>query len=462
MSAGDEAGAAGRAAAARVLDRVIHDGRSLDVALAEISAEMPEEERPALMALSYGTLRRHLHHRHLLARLLDRPLKPRDHLLEALLSVGLRQLWDGSRPPYAVVSASVAATRRLGRADAAGLVNAVLRRYQRERPGLEQALRANDEARYSLPDWLIRAVRTDWPEHWRAVLENLHAHPPLWLRADLSRTTAGDTVDRLQAAGLAATGIEGFPAALRITRPVPVAAIPGFDRGLLSVQDAGAQLAAPLLLGPERPAAGLRVLDACAAPGGKTAHLAELGDGRLELWALDISESRLERLRTDLRRLGREAQVRVVHGDAARPDTWWDGAPFDRILLDAPCSGTGVIRRHPDIPFLRRPSDTEAMAARQRALLEALWPLLRPGGRLLYATCSVLRAENSGTVQPFLGAHRDAQWLTDPEARLRVPGLREAGPGHQLLPDGATDGFYYALMARLPDHAPPTARTEGS
>lgn len=455
----DGAGAAGRAAAARVVDRVVHDGRSLDAALAEIAGELAAGSRPALMALVYGTLRWHLHHRHLLARLLARPLRPRDHLLEALLSVGLRQLRDRSQPSYAVVSAAVAAARSLGRADAAGLVNAVLRRYLREREDLEQALRSCDEARYSLPDWLIRSIRADWPDHWRGVLESFQAHPPLWLRVDLSRTTAGETLEELRAAGLEASPLEGTPSALRLAAPAPVAELPGFDQGLISVQDAGAQLAAPLLLGTERPPAGLRVLDACAAPGGKTAHVAELGDGQLDLWALDIADARLDRLRANLKRLGRGAQVEVLQGDAARPADWWDGRPFDRILLDAPCSATGVIRRHPDIPFLRRPSDIPAFQARQRELLESLWPLLRPGGRLLYVTCSVLHAENAGVVAGFLDSHADARQLSIGDDLPSFPGLRAANLGCQLLPDGPTDGFYYALMMRVPDPVPPVVRT---
>ena len=431
------AGALTRALAARAVAAVLARGQTLDTALETLLGgtdqdvrHLPDRDRAQVRALAFGAVRSHHRHRALLKELLDRPLKPGDCTLEALLSVGLFQLADPEQPDHAAVSATVAATRLLGLERAAGLVNASLRRYQREAPGLLDRLRADPAGWYSHPAWLLDRLRADWPDHWQEIAAANQRHPPLWLRVNRNRASVRDYAARLAAElGLSATPLPGFPDALKLESAVPVERLPGFAEGQASVQDAASQLAAQLLA-PEQ---GMRVLDACAAPGGKTAHLLEYAGGQLDLTALDISGSRLTRVESNLRRLGLRATVLV--GDATEPATWWDGRPFDRILVDAPCTATGVIRRHPDIKLLRRVEDVPGLVSRQRLLLERLWPLLGPGGKLLYSTCSLLRAENQELVADFLAAG----------AAQLEPGT--TGPGLQLLPgDRDTDGFYYALM----------------
>lgn len=441
MMTGAASGAPARAAAATAVDAVLHHGRDLDRALAGACARL--EPRPASQAraLAYGALRWHCRHAPIIAALLDRPPRRRDRVLLALLSTGIFELVDGRQPDYAAVSATVAAARLLGHGRAAGLVNASLRRFLRERDGLLAAALEDPAARYAHPAWLIEQVRDDWPADWEAILAAAQAPPPLWLRVNRLRSDPATAAERLAAAGIEAVAVPGFPDGLRIDAARPVEALPGFAAGELSVQDAAAQLAAELL----DAAPGMRVLDACAAPGGKACHLLERAGGSLECVAVDRSAARLGRVAENLARLGLTASLMAA--DAARPGDWWDGRPFDRILVDAPCTGTGVIRRHPDIRFLRRPDDIAASAALQDRLLRALWPLLAPGGRLLYATCSVLAAENRCVVQAFLAGQADARALDalDP----RVTAYRDA-TGATLLPGGGadTDGFYYGLMMR--------------
>jgi len=431
------AGGLTRALAARAVAGVLARGQTLDAALETLLAgtdpgirSLADRDRAQVRALAFGAIRGHHRHRALLQVLLDRPLKGRDCTLEALLSVGLFQLADPEQPDHAAVSATVEATRLLGQERAAGLVNASLRRYQREAPALLDRLRAEPAAWHSHPAWLLEQLRTDWPEHWQQIAAANQQHPPLWLRVNRNRVSVADYAAQLAAElGLRATPLDGFPDALKLDAAVPVQRLPGFADGLVSVQDAASQLAAHLLA----PEPGMRVLDACAAPGGKTGHLLEHAGGQLDLTALDISAERLTQVESNLRRLGQRATVLV--GDATEPATWWDGRLFDRILLDVPCTATGVIRRHPDIKLLRRAADVPALVGRQRLLLERLWPLLKPEGRLLYSTCSLLRAENQEQVGRFL-----AQF----PARLE-PGTPH--PGLQLLPgERDTDGFYYALM----------------
>ena len=438
------AGALTRALAARAVAGVLSRGQTLDVALDVVldaglaggggdldAGQLPDRDRAQVRALAFGAVRSHLRHRALLQELLDRPLKPGDGTLEALLSVGLFQLADPEQPDHSAVSATVAATRLLGQERAAGLVNASLRRYQREAPALLDRLRTLPAAWYSHPDWLLNQLRADWPDAWQEIAAANQRHPPLWLRVNRNRTSRGDYAARLGAElGLITTTLPGFPDALKLESAVPVQRLPGFAEGLVSVQDAASQLAAHLLA-PEQ---GMRVLDACAAPGGKTAHLLECASGELELTALDISAERLKQVESNLRRLGQRATVLL--GDATKPATWWDGQPFDRILVDAPCTATGVIRRHPDIKLLRRAADVPELVRRQRQILECLWPLLKPGGKLLYSTCSLLRAENQALVADFVATGAAQFEPSTPD------------PGLQLLPgDRDTDGSYYALMS---------------
>jgi 16S rRNA (cytosine967-C5)-methyltransferase len=433
-------GALTRALAARAVAAVLVRGQTLEAALNAVLTggtegdpdirQLEDRDRAQVHALAFGAVRGHHRHQALLQELLDRPLKGDDRLLEGLLSVGLFQLADPDQPDYAAVSATVAATRLLRQERAAGLVNASLRRYQREAPQLLERLRADAGSWHSHPAWLLQQLRTDWPDRWQEIVAANQQHPPFWLRVNRNRASVADYAARVTTElGIGTSLLPGVPDALKLETAVPVQRLPGFAEGLVSVQDAASQLAAPLLA----PKPGMRVLDACAAPGGKTTHLLECAGGDLDLTALDISAERLAQVDSNLQRLGHRATL--VVGDAADPASWWDGQPFDRILVDAPCTATGVIRRHPDIKLLRRAADVPGFTSRQRLLLKRLWPLLRPGGTLLYATCSLLRAENQELVAGFLAAG---------VARL-LP--ETPAPGLQLLPgDRDTDGFYYALM----------------
>jgi 16S rRNA (cytosine967-C5)-methyltransferase len=434
------AGALTRALAARAVAGVLARGQTLDAALETVLGgsepgvrALPDRDRAHVRALAFGAIRSHHRHRALLKLLLNKPLQGEDRTLEALLSVGLFQLADPGQPDHAAVSATVAASRLLGQDRASGLVNAALRRYQREAPALLARLQENPAAWHSHPPWLLERLRTDWPAEWQAIVAANQQRPPLWLRVNRQRANAGEYARRVEAElGVAAVALPGFPDALRLESAVAVQRLPGFADGLVTVQDAASQLAAPLLA----PEPGMRVLDACAAPGGKTTHLLELVAGRLDLTAVDVSAERLALVESNLRRLGLDATLLV--GDATDPAAWWDGQPFDRILVDAPCTATGVIRRHPDIKLLRRADDVAGFVQRQRQLLKQLWPLLAPGGKLLYSTCSLLPAENQAVVAGF---------LAEGAARLEP---QTPAPGLQLLPgDRDTDGFYYALMGAV-------------
>lgn len=432
-----------RAVAATAVHAVVAEGRSLDDAFAEGGInELPARERAFVKALSFGTLRVHLRNQALLAQLLDKPIRRKDAVVAALLSVALHELIDSPAPEYAVVSAAVDATRALRKPALRGLVNAILRRFQRERAQRLAAV-SDESARCNYPQWLIDAARADWPDEWQEILQAGNEQAPMWLRVNAARNERDDYNAKLAAAGLDVVSTpSAFPNALRLSNAVPVGDLPGFADGACSVQDAASQLAADLL----DASPGMRVLDACAAPGGKTCHLLERAGNELQLVALDNSAARLERVRENLTRL--QLSATVICGDALEPDSWWDGQPFDRILVDAPCSATGVIRRHPDIRFLRRADDIAALQGTQSAMLRALWPMLREGGRLVYSTCSFLRAENDAVVGDFLQQEASARSL-DTEPLLTAPFAVRTLHGMQLLPGReATDGFYYALMER--------------
>jgi 16S rRNA (cytosine967-C5)-methyltransferase len=410
-------------------------GRSLTDALERCAPAL----RPGAQALSFHAMRWLGAAQVLRALLVPKAPAP---ALDALLLTALALLWPAGGRPYAahtVVDEAVAAARRRG-PRAAPFVNAVLRRFLRECGTLVEVARRDECAAYNHPLWWIERLRSDWPAETPRLLEADQQHPPMTLRVNARRADAQAVLQRLQAVGIDAVATAAHTVVLLTPRPVQ--ALPGFAEGLLSVQDAAAQRAAPLLLEglPRAPQGVPRVLDACAAPGGKTAHLLELAD--LDLLALDIDARRLDRVGATLDRLGLHAERRV--GDAARPQDWWDGRPFDAILLDAPCSASGVVRRHPDVRWLRRAGDIDALARTQARLLDALWPLLRPGGRLLYCTCSVFRAEGQDQIDAFL------QRCSEPRPRLDP-----ASPGHLLpLPDNESDaagvapadGFFYALL----------------
>lgn len=431
-------GARARAAAARVVQAVLGPGRSLTEALEQLDPLDQERDRPLVQELSYGALRLLPRLRAIVAQLLSKPLKPEDGDLEALILIGIYQLLATRIPPHAAVASSVAATRVLGKGWAAKLVNALLRRFQRERETLLAHADKRDESRWLFPTWLLERLQTEWPQDWQEIVAASNTQAPLWLRVN---PLAGDRdayLRQLAAAGIAAQPAPQAPQGLVLDQPLPMARLPGFAVGRVSIQDANAQLAAPLL----GVLPGERVLDVCAAPGGKTAHLLELAEGQLDLIALDIDPQRLDRVRDNLRRLSLEAAFRV--GDATEPGGDWAQGTYDRILLDVPCSATGVIRRHPDIKWLRRPGDIEALCARQARMLDAIWPLLAPGGTLVYVTCSLLPDENERQIRAFLSRHDDAS---------EVPILEDWGlartSGRQTLPMvGGGDGFYFARLCK--------------
>jgi len=434
-------GARARAVAAEVVDAVATGGQSLDAAIARLESRVGPDDRSLLRMLCYGTLRNYWQLQHWIGQLINRPLKKRDSVINALLAVGLFQLCDTRIPDHAAVSQTVEAARQLRRPKLAGLLNACMRRFQRE--NLAQMRGGDDEILWNHPQWFIDRLRDDWPDDVEAILDANNARAPMWLRANSSRQSAADYCERLAAIDLEADVLEGVPDAVRLAEPQAVDKLPGFVDGDASVQDAAAQIAARWVM-EKSPA---RVLDACAAPGGKSGHLLELGGDDFDLTAIDNDADRIERVRENHERLGRNATITVA--DASNPGEWWDGTLFDAVLLDAPCSATGVIRRHPDIKLLRRASDIDDLSALQRAILSALWPLVAPGGRLLYVTCSVLAAENDHVVRDFLEANDDA------EENPVLPNnnihdlMRRKACGYQVLPGTAgIDGFYYACLEK--------------
>ena len=421
--------------------RAVRGGRSLN----EVLAEVPAHLRPGVQALTFHALRHLGAASQALRGLAPKAPAPR---VEALLCVALALLWPSERPAYAthtLVDQAVAAARRRT-PGAAAFVNAVLRRFVREREAVVAQALQSPVAAWNHPAWWIEQLQRDWPQHWQALLAAANPHPPMTLRINRRRCSGAAYVQRLAAAGLQARLLDD-PAfggqAVVLARPNAVQALPGFAEGEVSVQDASAQRAALLLAADGGLPAGARVLDACAAPGGKTAHLLELAD--LELLALDQDPQRLARVGDTLQRLRLQAELKA--GDAGQPAAWWDGRPFDAILLDAPCSASGIVRRHPDIRWLRRASDLPQLAAQQARLLQALWPLLKPGGRLLYATCSVFKCEGQQQIDAFLQRHGAASAALHPASPghlLTVPDNRGEAAGSEVL----HDGFYLALILK--------------
>jgi 16S rRNA (cytosine967-C5)-methyltransferase len=430
----------------------VQAGRSLSDVLPQVAADL----RPAVQALSFEVLRRLGGAQAVRSQLAPRTPPARvDHLLLSAIAL----LWPQPSPPYpahTLVDQAVAAARERTPA-AASFVNAVLRRFLREREARVAEAERDPVAAWNHPAWWITRLRQDWPAQWQALLAAAAERPPMVLRVNARRGSAADYVRRLEAQGLPAWEL-GDPAlggkAVVLAQPCPVQQLPGFADGDVSVQDASAQRAAPLLLGPAsapgvapqplRP--GARVLDACAAPGGKTAHLLELAD--LDLLALDNDASRLARVRETLERL--RLRATTVCADARQPATWWDGQPFDAILLDAPCSASGVVRRHPDARWLRRPEDVTHLARAQDALLQALWPLLASGGRLLYVTCSVFKAEGQDRIDAFLQRLPPGQAALDGASPGHLgPVTHNTALGPPGRPSTAGDGFYYALIHKL-------------
>ncbi len=429
MSAGVES----RVVAANVLDAVLHRGRSLKAELATALPSLPDPRDRALVeAICFGVLR--IRHRGdaALAAWIPKPLPRRDAPLRALLLAGFAQLDPLGLPEHAAVGATVEAARAMGRAHQSGLVNALMRRAQRD--GLPEG-----DWRDLWPSWLRGKLKADWPDAFESIIAASSAQAPTWLRVNRRHGNREAYRERLQVAGIESTVVESLDDALRIDDSLPVSALPGFADGDVSVQDGAAQQVADALAPP----VGGRVLDACVAPGGKAAHLLER-DPTLRLVALDIDEARLGKVRGNFARLGVGQSVELHAADAATPASWWDGEPFDAILLDAPCSATGVIRRQPDVLLHRRDADLVALAALQARLLDASWPLLKPGGVLLYATCSILKDENERQAEAFLQRTPDAVAEPLPEDFGHASGV-----GRQRLPgENGMDGFFHARLRK--------------
>ena len=435
-----------RAVAAEVVDAVVNGGRSLDATVAELEVRVASRDRALLRMLCFGSLRQHWRLNAYVQHLVSKPLRKRDAIVNSLLVIGLYQLADMRIPDHAVLAETVEAARILRRPKLAGLVNACLRRFRRD--NLAALPPENDESRWNHPAWLIEAMQKDWPGDWQAILSANNERAPMCLRVNSARGSVNDYLARLSQAGIAAEKIAGIADAVVLAEPQSVENLPGFVDGDVSVQDGAAQIAARWLLHDRLVGASVhRVLDACAAPGGKSGHLAEIGGDRIALSSLDNDAARLERVAENLHRLGADATI--IAADASNPEEWWDGEKFDSILLDAPCSASGVIRRHPDIKLLRRESDLARLATLQTALLTALWELLAPGGVLLYVTCSVLAVENDGVLGAFLNDHDDASENDVlPNNNIRDL-MRRTACGYQILPGTAgLDGFYYAALQK--------------
>ncbi|MFZ4480090.1 MAG: 16S rRNA (cytosine(967)-C(5))-methyltransferase RsmB [Rhodoferax sp.] len=417
--------------------QAIRSGVSGTAALANVSADL----RPGVQALTFHVLRS-LGRAGALRDLLVKRAPP--PWVDAMLCAALALIWREEDSPYEVftlVNQAVEATKRSPQNSAqASFVNGCLRRFLRERASLVASTDKNPVALWNHPRWWIDRLQKDWPAHWQQILGVNNRHAPMSLRVNLRRTTLSGYLETLRAAGLNAA-IAGS-CGLTLERGVPVQQLPGFAEGLVSVQDGAAQLAAPLLLSGMAAAGPMRVLDACAAPGGKTAHLLEIAD--CQVTALDIDPARCQRIQDTLQRLGLQASI--LTADAADPPAWWDGQLFDAILLDAPCSASGIVRRHPDVRWLRRDSDIAQLALIQAALLNTLWPLLKPLGRLLYCTCSVFRAEGEDQIQTFL-AHNTRATLLPSSGHL----MPQDGANSRSVPDNPAcdhDGFYYALLEK--------------
>ncbi len=413
----------------------VRAGRNLNVVLAEQRARHPQltsQQLGAVNDLSYGTLRFGFQLDCILAELLNKPMQ--DANLRWLLLIALYQLEHTRAAPYAIVDHAVRSAAALGYAHAGGLVNAVLRNFLRKREAVLAKAKHSDVGRFAFPQWWIARLRAQYPQHYAAMLEACNTHPPLTLRVNCRRTTVADFLAELARHDIAAAQTGEW--AVRIQHPVAVERLPGFSAGVVSVQDAAAQFAAPLLDAQN----GMRVLDACAAPGGKTTHLLERAE--LDLVAVDSDASRLARVQQNLDRL--QLKATLVAADVQALGSWWDGRPFERVLADVPCTASGVVRRHPDIKWLRRAVDIARFATQQRAMLEALWQVLASGGKLLYATCSVFDEENTRQIDDFLARHADARRLPLSEA-VSTNGIPEG----QLLPDNEHDGFFYALLQKI-------------
>ena len=426
-----------RQVAIRVLEAVLVKGRSLATARSLVHDKLEARERPLAMELVNGVLRWRFRLEALLAKLLSKSLRKKDVDIQLVLLLALYELTELSSPDYAVVNEAVTQTRRVGKKWASGMVNGVLRSFIRDREALLSSIDEDEVARFSHPRWLIDLVQQDWPQQTVQILDANNRRPPMWLRVNVSKTSVEDYLKKLDAQQIIAVRHPLADAALKLESPMDVSRLPGFAQGLVSVQDAAAQLAAKLL-GAEN---GERVLDLCAAPGGKTCHLLETA-ANIEMTAVELEPLRMQRVQQNLDRLGLHAELIV--GDATDTQSWWDGRMFDRVLVDAPCSASGVIRRHPDIKSLRHADDLDSLTKIQQQILLQAWSMLKPGGALLYVTCSVLKRENELQIAQLMSVREEAV-----EIDIDEPWGNPCAHGRQLLPgDMDGDGFYYARLKK--------------
>ncbi|WP_417534674.1 16S rRNA (cytosine(967)-C(5))-methyltransferase RsmB [Marinobacterium stanieri] len=431
-----------RALAAQVLAPLLRQHGSLSTHLPAHLAHCPERDRALLQQLCYGTMRELFRLEQLANHFLRKPFKQQDLDIHALLLIGLWQLRSSRIPAHATLNETVDACAALNKPWASKLLNAILRRYQREQKQAEEALAQDPAFQWNHPQWMISKLQHNWPEHWQSILQANDQQAPMTLRVNKRLLTREKALQKLQEADIPAAACQFSDDGIGLDSPCDVSALPGFAEGELSVQDEAAQLAAGLLAAEN----GQRVLDACAAPGGKLCHLLEQNTHLQDVIAVELEPERGQRIHDNLHRLGLQLGCEVLTADASSQD-WWDGQLFDRILIDAPCSGTGVIRRHPDIKLLRRGEDIAALASVQLSILNNLWSMLQPGGRLVYATCSIFGQENERVIERFIKQHPDA--IHQP---IDAP-WGEARPfGRQLFPqpDGH-DGFYYAVLDKQVD-----------
>lgn len=421
-----------RAAAAQVVFQVVDKGESLSSALPMAQQSIRPRDHALLQEICFGVLR-YLPRLESTANLLmDKPLKGKQRVFHHLILVGIYQILFMRIPDHAAVGETVEATKDLRGPKLRGLINAVLRNYQRRKEELDVLATSHDAGKYGHPSWLLKLLKESYPEQWQAIVEANNQKAPMWLRVNRQHHTRDEYLALLNQENFDASLHPQAPDALKLASPCDVNLLPGFDQGWVSVQDAAAQLSVEYL----NPQPGDLILDCCAAPGGKTAHILERTDD-VEVVAIDCDPNRLERVNDNLARLNLHADV--ICGDARYPEQWWRGEKFDRILLDAPCSAVGVIRRHPDIKWLRRANDIETLTQLQSDILDAMWRQLKPGGTLVYATCSITPQENSLQVKAFLTRTSNAQ-LLDSDVNA---------PGRQIIPgEDDMDGFYYAVIKK--------------
>lgn len=429
-----------RALAALVISKLVTRKLTLTVILPDYLARLTDKkDQSFLQELCYGVIRHYYLLEFILDNLLEKPLKSKDSDIKALLMAGLYQEIFLRTPPHATVSATVDACVELNKPWAKNLVNALLRRLQRESEYLLPKADCNLSTRYSHPDWLLDILRRDYPESWQNICEHNNQRPPMYLRVNTQKITRNSYLDLLEQAGISASSTRYSQAGIKLVEPVNVQELPEFDHGFVSVQELAAQFTPELLdIMP-----GLRVLDACSAPGGKLAHILEYEPELKEVVAIEKDAFRYERVKQTLKRLQLEACL--INADARNIDVWWNGEKFDRILLDAPCSATGVIRRHPDIKVLRTPEEIKTVRALQHELLNVLWPLLNTGGKLLYVTCSILNDENDIQIENFIQQHNDTKIIG-----VNVNWGTSTKFGKQILPgQDDMDGFYYACLQKI-------------